>query len=143
MAYKRKIEKGNNIRGYELAFNILNPCDYAVNGYYSVYNLKAKNPGYYSILLGQIDVLGEKVGIAPRDNLNKIIEEKKPKLISNEIYWDTYWEQRGINVPAHILDENIVKKYYNYSHIGSLYILKTEYQKHQCVQYGRTWRYID
>jgi hypothetical protein len=143
MAYKRDLEEGQNKKGYELAFNVLNPCDYAINGYYSVYNLKAKNPGYYSILLGQIDVLGEKIGIAPRDNINKIIEEKKPKIISGEIYWDTYWEQRGQRVPAHIPDKNIIKKYYNPSSIGNLYVLKPEYQKHKCTKYGRQWRYTD
>ena len=143
MAYKRELEDSKYIKGYELAFDVLNPCDYAINGYYSVYNLKAKSPGYYSILLGQIDVLGEKVGIASRDNINKLIEEKKPKLISGEIYWDTYWEQRGRRVPAHIPDKNIIKKYYYPSKAGSLFILKPEYHKHNCIQENGKWRYAD
>ena len=143
MAYKRELEKGKYIRGHEVAFNVLNPCDYAINGYYSVYNLKAKSPGYYSILLGQIDVLGEKVGIAPIDDINKMIEEKKPKLISGEIYWDTYWEQRGKHIPVHVPDKNIIKKYYYPSKAGSLFILKPEYQKYKCIKDGRKWRYVD
>ena len=75
--------------------------------------------------------------------LIRVIEEKKPKIISGEIYWDTYWEQRGQRIPAHIPDKNIIKKYYYPSNIANLYVLKPEYQKHKCVKDGRQWRYID
>ena len=143
MAYVREIEESKYIKGHKLAFDVLNPCDYAINGYYSVYNLKAKPLGYYSILLGQIDVLGEKMGIAKKDNINKLIQQKLPKLISGEIYWDTYWEQRGKRIPVHIPDKNIVKRYYNASPVGNLFVLKPEYQKHKCIYDGKEWRYID
>lgn len=95
MTYKKELPNHKYQNGHEYAFYNLTPCDYALNGYYSVYNLKAKDAGYYSVLLGQIDVLGEKTGIRPRDNLNELIRTKRPKIISAGIYWDTYWEQRG------------------------------------------------
>ena len=72
-----------------------------------------------------------------------MIEEKKPKLISGEIYWDTYWEQRGKHIPVHVPDKNIIKKYYYPSKAGSLIILKPEYQKYKCIKDGRKWRYVD
>lgn len=129
--------------GHEFAFEVLTPCDYALNGYYATYNLKAKDPGYYAILLGQIDVLGEKSGIAKRDNLNNLIIEKKPKLISAGVYWDTYWEQRGKKIPAHIIDSNLINTYYDYSGFGDIHILKPQYQKHNCVYDNNEWKYMD
>ncbi|MBR5154672.1 MAG: hypothetical protein IKW58_02995 [Alphaproteobacteria bacterium] len=138
-AYKSK----DLITNYEYTFLNTTPCDYVINGYYSVYNLKGKDPSYYSILLGQIDVLGEKLDIAPRPNLNRIIQEYKPKIISGGIYWDTYKEERGIKYPAHIIDMEILNTYYNYTNIGNLFILKPEYQKHNCKYNGRFWFYED
>lgn len=143
MIDKNYIQNKSEIKGHQLAQKILNKCDYAINGYYSVYNLRAKNPGYYAILLGQIDILGEKLGIAPRDNLNKMILEKKPKLISGGVYWDTYWEQRGKKIPTHYAEKEIIMKYYYYSGVSNLFILKPEYQKHKCAYINEQWRYID
>ncbi len=127
--------------GHEYAFENLTPCDYAINGYYAVYNLKAKDAGYYAILLGQIDVLGEKMGIAPKANLNDLIALRKPKIISAGIYWDTYWEQRGIRVPVHQIDEDLLNTYYNYTGLGDIFILKPEYQKYNCHYNGKKWEY--
>ena len=141
--YKIEAPKQIYQNGHEMAFDVLTPCDYAINGYYAVYNLKAKDAGYYAILLGQIDVLGEKIGIAPKANLNNLIKTKKPKLISAGIYWDTYWEQRGIRVPAHQIDETLLETYYNYTGIGDIHILKPEYQKHDCRYDGKRWEYKD
>ncbi len=141
--YKVEAPKQSYINGHELAFNELTPCDTAINGYYAVYNLKAKDAGYYAILLGQIDVLGEKKGIAPKADLNNLIRSKKPKLISAGIYWDTYWEQRGIKVPAHQIDEALVNTYYNYTGVGDIFILKPEYQRQGCHYNGKRWEYKD
>lgn len=143
MTYKKELPNHKYQNGHEYAFYNLTPCDYALNGYYSVYNLKAKDAGYYSVLLGQIDVLGEKTGIRPRDNLNELIRTKRPKIISAGIYWDTYWEQRGKKIPAHRLDTALIDLYYEYSGIGDIYILKPEYQKHDCRYNGKTWEYAD
>ncbi len=141
--YKIERPKQAYQNGYELAFNVLTPCDFAINGYYSVYNLKAKDAGYYAILLGQIDVLGEKTGIFPKENLNDLIISKKPKLISAGVYWDTYWEQRGRNIPIHKIDQALLKTYYNYTGLGDIFILKPEYQKYDCQYDGEKWEYRD
>jgi len=143
LTYKNNIKTHDRQNGHEIAFNILTPCDYAINGYYATYNLKAKDPGYYAILLGQIDVLGEKAGIAKRDDLNELIRTKKPKMISAGIFWDTYWEQRGKKIPAHKIDPYLIKTYYDYSGAGDIHILKPEYQKHGCVYNGKEWRFMD
>ncbi|MCM1324624.1 MAG: glycosyltransferase family 39 protein [Acetobacter sp.] len=143
VTYKREIIKYDTLNGHELAFHLLTPCDYAINGYYSVYNLKAKDAGYYAILLGQIDVLGEKVGIAHRDNLNELIRTKKPKIISGEIYWDTYWEERGKKIAAHKIEKNLLDTYYDYSGMGNIFVLKPQFQKHQCVYNGKDWKFMD
>ncbi len=141
--YQVGIKTHHLLNGHELAFKELTPCDYAINGYFSVINLKAKNPGYYAILLGQIDVLGEKTGIAPRDDLNNLIRKYKPKIVFGEIYWDTYWEERGKKVIAHRIDPYLINTYYDYSGIGSIFILKPQYQKHNCVYNGKTWEFVD
>lgn len=143
ITYKDFIKLKNKTYGYELAFSQLTPCDYAINGYYATYNLKAKDVGYYSILPGQIDVLGEKLGIAKRDNLNYLIIKHKPKIISIDPIWDTYWEQRGKKLLAHKIDENIIKTYYEPTKNGYMFILKKEYQKHNCIYDGNEWRYMD
>lgn len=143
MTYKRNIGTHNVVNGHEYAFMALTPCDYALNGYYTTYNLKAKDAGYYATLLGQIDVLGEKVGVANRDDFDEIIRQKLPKLISGGIYWDTYLEQRGQKVPAHIINENLINKYYEPTGVGNLLILKPQYQHHGCVYNGKEWRYMD
>ncbi|MBR5599315.1 MAG: hypothetical protein IKW39_04665 [Alphaproteobacteria bacterium] len=137
--YARKDFKAN----YEFAFKNTNHCDYVINGYYSVYNIKSKNPGFYSILLGQIDVLGEKLGIAPKSNLNELILQYMPKIIFGGVYWDTYEEDRGRMVPVHFVDRDILKTYYDNAAHGNLYILKPKYQKHKCRYNGKRWEYED
>jgi len=143
MTYKRNIESHQVVGGHEYAFQVLTPCDYALNGYYTTYNLKAKDAGYYATLLGQIDVLGEKIGVAKRDDFDEIISKKLPKLISGGVYWDTYLEQRGQKVPAHTISEDIINKYYQPSGIGNILILKPQYQHHGCVYNGKEWRYMN
>lgn len=141
--YRDHIVKINTVNGHEVAFDNLTPCDYAINGYYTTYNLQAKDPGYYAILLGQIDVLGEKAGIAKRDNLNDLIRKYKPKIISAGIFWDTYWEQRGKRIPAHQIDPFLVQTYYDRTGVGDIFILKPQYQHHNCVYNGKEWKYMD
>jgi hypothetical protein len=143
LTYRKNVDKQDVVNGHEYAFRVLTPCDYALNGYYSTYNLKAKDPGYYAILLGQIDVLGEKAGVAKRDNLNELIRTKMPKIISTGVYWDTYWEQRGKNIPAHKIDEFLVNTYYEPTGIGDIYVLKPQYQHHNCVYNGKEWKFMD
>lgn len=141
--YSKEVKKFDLLNGHEFAFQVLTPCDYALNGYYATYNLKARDAGYYAILLGQIDVLGEKTGIAPRDDLNELIRTKKPKLVSGDIYWDTYWEERGKKTPAHEIHQYLLDTYYDYSGLGNIFILKPQYQKHRCVYNGKEWKFMD
>lgn len=141
--YQKEIQEINIPHGHEYCFYELTPCDYAINGYYASYNLKAKDAGYYGTLLGQIDVLGEKLGIAPRDNLNELIIEKKPKVISVGTYWDTYWEQRGKRIAAHTIDPILIDIYYEPSGNGDIFVLKREYQKHNCQYVEGKWEYVD
>ena len=132
-----------NINIYEYYFNNLTPCDYAINGYYAVNNLQAKDVGYYHILLGQLDVLGERLGIAPKDDLNKLIETHLPKIISNDIYWDMYLRERGRMYPSYVVNYDIVSTYYQHSGIGNIYILKPQYQKKYCKKNNGIWEYVD
>lgn len=143
LTYKTEIKSYHTVSGHDLSFKVLTPCDYALNGYYATYNLRAKDPGYYTILLGQIDVLGEKAGIRKKDDLNELIREKKPKIISAGIYWNTYWEQRGKKIPAHKIDDYLLNTYYEPTGVGDLFILKPQYQKHNCVYNGKEWRFMD
>ena len=143
LTYKRNIVKYEIMGGHEYAFTVLTPCDYALNGYFTTYNLKAKDAGYYATLLGQIDVLGEKVGIAKRDDFDEIIRQKLPKLISGGNFWDTYLEQRGQKVLSHKISEELINKYYQPSGAGNILILKPQYQHHGCVYNGKEWRYMD
>lgn len=141
--YLKEKPKFYSPSGHEYAFNNLTPCDTAINGYYAVSNLRGKDAGYYWVLLGQIDVLGEKYGIAKRDDLNKLIMAKMPKIVAGGIYWDTYWEQRGIKKPAHRIDPYLLDTYYKYSGLGDIFILKERYQKHDCRYNGQKWEYVD
>ncbi len=141
--YLKELPKFHSQSGHEYAFNNLTPCDEAINGYYAVYNLKGKDAGYYWVLLGQIDVMGEKSGLSRRDNLNELIIKKRPKIISGGIYWDTYWEQRGRKIPAHRIDPYLLSTYYEYSGLGDIFILKAHYQKHDCRYNGHKWEYVD
>ncbi len=143
ITYRREIKTHEYQNTHEFTFNLLTPCDYALNGYFTTYNLKAKDAGYYSILLGQIDVLGEKVGVRKRDNLNELIRTKKPKVVFGGIFWDTYWEQRDKHIPAHKIDPYLLATYYEQSKVGNLYVLKPQYQKHGCVYNGKEWKYMD
>ena len=45
--YRTEVKKLSTLNGHEIAFKVLTPCDTALNGYYSTYNLKAKDAGSY------------------------------------------------------------------------------------------------
>ena len=136
-------ERKNHKANYEFVFENTTPCDYVINGYYAVYNLKSKDPGFYSILLGQIDVLGEKLGIKKKANLNELVLQYMPKIISGGVYWDTYEEDRGRRIPVHFIDRKILETYYDYTNQGNLFILKPQYQKQNCKYNGISWNYED
>ena len=57
------------------------PCDYVLGGFLGVHSVISKDPHYYWALLGHIDVVGDKIGIAPMPNVTKIVRQYLPKLI--------------------------------------------------------------
>jgi hypothetical protein len=70
-----------------------NKCDYLFASSSNL-NLFQKDLGYYWFLFGQLDVVGEKMGIHPKEDYNKLIEEKLPKFI---YLFDVY---EGKNLPS-------------------------------------------
>ena len=111
----------------------ITPCDYVLNGDGTIYNLYNRDPHYYWNLLGQLDVIGAKVGIRPLMDINKVIMAYKPKIISAAPYRDKYASERGIDIYVHRPDMELVNKYYKrFDNSDVLYILKPEYSKLKC-----------
>ena len=139
--YKPSIYEGNigNRKGrfYEplnkQVVRLSTPCDYILNGDGTIYNLYNRDPHYYWNLLGQIDVIGAKVGIRPLMDINYVIETYKPKIISSKPYRDKYSSERGIDKFVHYPDMSLINKYYKpMGNSGDLYILKPEYSNVKC-----------
>lgn len=117
----------------EEVVRLSNPCDYIINGDGTIYNLYNRDPYYYWNLLGQIDVIGAKVGIYPLMDINKIIEIYKPKIITVTPYYDKYAKERGKEIIVHQPDMNLVNKYYKpLKNSDSLYIRKPEAAPVKC-----------
>lgn len=108
------------------------PCDYILNGDGTIYNLYNRDPHYYWNLLGQIDVIGDKVGIQPLMDINKVIEIYKPKIITGKDYYDKYAQERGYDIVIHHPDMVLINQYYKPYGITGLYILKPEYSNIKC-----------
>ena len=53
--YLKEIKNKDLITNYEYTFFNTTPCDYVINGYYSVYNLKAKVNRQTIITIGKIE----------------------------------------------------------------------------------------
>ncbi len=103
-------------------------CDYVLNGDGTIYNIYGKDPHYYWNLLGQTDVIGNKVGIHPLMDINNVIKNKKPRIINVKPYKDKYYAERGIDMIVHNPDMYYINKYYKpYNNSEDLYILKPEY----------------
>lgn len=121
-----------------------NRCDVVLNGYGLTYGIFTKDATYYWNLNGQLDVIGEKVGIAPLPDLNKAVRDYLPKIIYTNPYWDEKLHQQNINKPVHMIDANLRDKYYNQSLFIGLFILKPEYQKIRRCRYNvktDKWQY--
>ena len=114
-----------------LAANIT-PCDYVISGFLGNQSIISKDPHYYWALLGHIDVAGEAMKIAPVPDLNKLVLQYKPKLISGETYWNNYYLNRGIYVPVQQISPEIIQKYYLPAPFQNWYRLKYEYQGKNC-----------
>ena len=119
----------------------INPCDYVLNGDGSIYNIFNRDPHYYWNLLGQLDVIGAKVGIRPLMNINRVIEVYKPKIIFGKIYYDKYAKEHGQDVIVHEPDMELIEKYYKpMESPEGLYILKPEFAPAKC-EYDYKKRY--
>ena len=116
------------------------PCDYMINGDGALYNLYNRDPHYYWNLLGQLDVIGAKVGINPLMDINYIIEKYKPKFISVAPYRDKYASERGVDIVVHRPNMELINKYYKPFDSSDIYILKPEYSKVKC-DYDYSKRY--
>ena len=123
----------------------INRCDYVFNGNGMMYNIFAKDPAYYWQLIGQLDVVGEKTGIYPKPNINKLILELRPKFVYGNSYLNKFSDESGRNEIVHYVDKNILNKYYNITEFGFIYELKPEYDKRICEKNIETgvWSYID
>ena len=117
------------------------PCDYVLNGDGTIYNLYNRDPHYYWNLLGQMDVIGAKVGIHPLMDINHVIETKKPKIINVKPYFDKYAKERGHDIIVHYPDMNMINRYYKpFSPNSDLYILKPEFAPVKCdVDYKKKY----
>jgi len=116
----------------KISLNIT-PCDYVLNGEGILYNIYNRDPHYYWNLLGQLDVIGDKVGIHPLMDINNVIEQYKPRIISITSFKNKYYQERGIDVIVHNPDKTIIDKYYKpYDNSDTLYIRKPEYSNINC-----------
>ena len=117
------------------------PCDYILNGDGTIYNLYNRDPHYYWNLLGQIDVIGAKIGVRPLMDINYVIETYKPKIISSKPYKDKYFSERGMDVNVHVPSMELINRYYKpLNNSDNLYILKPEYSNVKC-EYDYKKRY--
>ena len=111
----------------------ISKCDYVINGDGTIYNIYNLDPHYYWNLLGQTDVIGAKVGIAPLMDINHVIRTKKPRIISVRPYLNKYYAERGQRVIVHNLDMEYINKYYKpFDYNEGLFILKPEYANFDC-----------
>jgi hypothetical protein len=141
-------------------YKSVNKCDYV---YYPSSFIYSKDIGYYWFLLGQLDVIGEKVGIKPVEDINKLIEDKKPKVVAVKDIYDRYEKIRGNEVLVHKFDLDMIERFYdkfeinndfmsvynisslsNYSKkMLNIYVLKPEYWRTNCKYNikNKEWQY--
>ena len=80
-----------------------------------------------------------------KPDLNKLVMQYKPKLVSSGIYWNNYYLNRGRNVPVQQISPEIIGRYYLPTPFQGLYLLKYEYQGKNCI-YDKNrgeWRYAE
>ncbi|MCM1323601.1 MAG: hypothetical protein NC218_05520 [Acetobacter sp.] len=123
----------------------ITPCDYVFNGDGYMYNLFGKDPAYYWQLIGQLDVIGEKTGIRPRPDMNKLIEDVKPKFVYGRSYFNKFSRESGRLEIVHYINPDIINRYYMPAGFGNVYRLKAEYDERRCVKDLKSgkWGYQD
>jgi len=121
-----------------------NKCDSVLNGYGLTYGIFTKDITYYWNLNGQLDVIGNKIGLAPLPDLNAAVEKHLPKIIYTGPYWDEKMNKRNKQVLVHMIKPEIRDKYYQQSLFVNMFILKEKYQKERRCRYDfktDTWNY--
>lgn len=121
-----------------------NRCDSVLNGYGITYGIFNKDVTYYWNLNGQLDVIGNKIGLAPLHDINKVIEEHLPHIIYTAPYWNEKLKKQNINVYVHLVSDEIKYKYYEQSLFMDVFILKKEYQNMRRCRFDaktKTWNY--
>ena len=123
----------------------INRCDYVFNGNGMMYNIFGKDPAYYWQLIGQLDVVGEKTGIYPKPDINRLILELRPRFVYGSSYLNKFSDESGRNEIVHYVDKNIINTYYNPTEFGNIYELKPEFAKKICEKDKVTgiWSYKD
>ncbi len=122
-----------------------NKCDSVLNGYGLTYTIFTKNIVYYWNLNGQLDVIGDKVGLGKLPNLNQIILKDFPKFIYVDPYWDEKLVKQGKAKIIHIVDDRIKNKFYEQSIFNGVFVLKSKYQQARRCRYDATsdtWNYF-
>ena len=109
-------------------------CDYVFNGNGIMYNIFAKDPAYYWQLIGQLDVIGEKVGIRAKPDINMLIKTLKPKFVFGNNYFNKFADEKMRYEIVHYVDTALLDKYYVPIRNGSsVYQLRKEYDNRRCV----------
>lgn len=108
------------------------PCDYVVSSYFGNQSIISKDVHYYWSILGHLDLIGSKLGIAPMPDLTNLTLKYKPKLVYGGIYWNSYEYNRGKSVPLQSISDDVLKEYYLPTKFFDIYILKPEFRKRNC-----------
>ncbi len=154
------IRQSNSYSKLERLQTDINRCDFV---YFPSKYLYNKDLGYYWFLLGHVDVFGERVGIKPVENINKLIIDKMPKVIAVKDVYDRYEKIKGNEVIVHKFDIDMIERFYDKIEINSefkevyslsafsdyskkmlnIYVLKPEYWKTNCKYNVKTkeWLY--
>ena len=121
-----------------------NKCDSVLNGYGLTYGIFTKDITYYWNLNGQLDVIGDKIGIAPLPDLNEAVEKYLPHIIYTAPFWNEKLHKQGRDVAVHFIDPRLRDKYYEQSLFMDMFILKPQYQKIRRCRYDaktNSWSY--
>lgn len=122
-----------------------NKCDTVLNGYGLTYGIFTKDLTFYWNLNGQLDVIGDKIGLAPLPDLNKVVAQYLPKVIYTGVYWNEKMRKLDLFVPVHQVNAELRDKFYDQSIFRDIFVLKKEYQNQRRCRYNSTtdtWEYF-
>lgn len=122
----------------------VNKCDAVLNGYGLTYGIFTKDITYYWNLNGQLDVIGNSIGIAPLPDLDKAVEDNLPRIIYTGPFLHEKMHKAGKDVPVHWIKPGIRDKYYEQWVFVNIFILKEQYQNKRRCRYdakNKTWDY--